>query len=259
MKLKKEFGQNFLTNREFAQNIVEIADISNTDTVVEVGPGAGIVTEYLYARNCKTIAVEIDFRLVELLRNRFKGVKNVVLVQKDILEFQPEEYGLSNHSYKLVGSLPYNISKKIIRKFLEERYQPKSITVIVQKEVAEDYTKAIPKASFLSNYVQLFGNVIMHDIISKEEFNPVPKVDGEILQIKNIIQPTLVIQNYIHFLKTAFTNPRKKLINNLKGIYHWEKEELEKLFGKIGIAFNVRASNISQSQWEKLFTVFTRT
>lgn len=251
--LRRDLGQNFLINREVAKNLVEVARIGINDIVLEVGSGAGIVTQYLVNNAKKLITVEIDKRFTKLLKSRFKDYKNIEIVENDILKISANKYGLKRYGYKLVGSLPYNISKQIIKKFIEIENCPSEITVIIQKEVAENYTAKIPRSSFLSNYIRLFGEATFIDTVSRKEFNPIPKVDGAILHIKLIKQKDAIKEKFIKFLKSSFQNPRKKLINNLSSIYYIKKSKINKLFNEIGIEINARASNLKLSQWRKLY------
>lgn len=275
--LKKQFGQNLLTSRDYAKKLVEVADICRDDTVLEVGAGAGMVTQYLVEEARKVVAVEIDDRFVRLIENRFKDeIKNglpapaktirsmfgrqagkLEIKNEDILNFETHKSKLKSHNYKIVGSLPYNISKKIIKKFLEDENCPCDITVIIQKEVAEDYVAKPPKAKFLSNYVKIFGEATSFEVVPKEVFNPVPKVDGAILKIKNLELKIKNYQAFSKFLKSAFLNPRKMLVNNLAGIYRMEKNEIRCIFRKIRIEENARASNLEFGQWKELFDKLT--
>ncbi|MFC1780277.1 ribosomal RNA small subunit methyltransferase A, partial [Patescibacteria group bacterium] len=165
---------------------------------------------------------------------------------------------LNENEYKVIGSLPYNISKKIIKKFFDEENQPKSINVVIQKEVAEDYCAKPPKAKFLSNYAEIFSSVEFVEVVPKEFFNPEPKVDGAIIRFK-IKDSRLKNENQIaKFLKSGFMNPRKKLVNNLSGIYKKEKSELIRLFKKIGVEPNARASNLKLKQWKGLYRAIVK-
>lgn len=254
--LRKELGQNFLTSRDWAKKLVEAADILKDDIVLEIGAGAGMVTQYLVEEAQKVIAVEIDGRFVKLMGNRFKPEGEdgkLILVNKDVLKLKAEGHRLKAKGYKLIGSLPYNISKKIIKKFLEEVTSPSDITVIIQKEVAEDYVARPPKATFLSSYVKIFGEAELVEVVPKEVFNPMPKVDGAILRIKNVKCRIKNYRKFSKFLKSAFLNPRKKLINNLSGIYKVEKPKLAKIFEEIGIDVSARASNLEFEDWSELY------
>jgi 16S rRNA (adenine1518-N6/adenine1519-N6)-dimethyltransferase len=254
---KKQFGQNFLTSREYAKKLVEAADINEEDVVVEVGAGAGMVTQYLAPKAKKIFAIEIDKRFVRMLKMRFADDENVEIVNRDILKIKNEKLRINN--YKVVGSLPYNISKKVIKKFLEAETQPSSIIVIIQKEVVQDYVARPPKATFLSNYASIFGSAELVEIVPKEFFNPEPKVDGAIIKFK-IKNGKLKIKEeskFIKFLKSAFLNPRKKLVNNLVGIYKIDKQKLLKIFKRLRISENARASEITMDCWKKLFEKLT--
>ena len=253
MLYRKSLGQNFLTSRDVAQELVGAADIGQNDTVVEVGPGGGMVTQYIVNECKQLIAVEYDERFIKMLKNRFLDDSNFRIIHKDILTFEPDKFNLSQRGYKVIGSLPYNISKKIIKKFLEEKIQPESITVIIQKEVAEDYSADVPKATFLSNYIQIYGRCDFLQVVSKSDFNPQPKVDGAIIRINLTKFPKYNAKKFSKFLKNAFMNPRKKLLNNLSSYFKLEKERLKEIFSSLEIDSNSRASNLEFEVWEKLY------
>ncbi|MBN2015921.1 ribosomal RNA small subunit methyltransferase A [Candidatus Dojkabacteria bacterium] len=251
---RKEFGQNFLTSRDFAKKLVESACIRKEDLIIEIGPGAGMVTQYLVHEACKVIAIEIDERFVRLLRNRFLDEDHIEIIHDDILKCDVSRSIPKGEGYKVIGSLPYNISKEVIKKFIEVENPPEDITVIIQKEVAEDYAAKFPRATFLSNYASVFCDVEYICTVPKEFFNPEPKVDGAIIRfvIKN---EKLGIENrkkFVKFLKSSFLNPRKKLVNNLSGIYKIDKAELLKIFSDLKIGENARASELELDQWMRL-------
>jgi len=253
MQQKKELGQHFLKDRSIAQQIVESSRVGKEDTVLEIGGGAGILTQYLAMKAKRVIVVEVDPRFARLLTVRFKEEKHIEIVEDNILNFSPKQYQLEKAKYLLIGSLPYNISKQIIKKFLEEDIPPAHLTVVVQKEVAFDYLAKPPKASFLSNYLHIWGEATSGQVIPKEEFQPVPKVDGAVLHIKMHFKQIPHAHQYARFLKSAFLNPRKKLINNLAG-NKVSKEELRKQFTTYGIRLDARASMLTFKQWQQLFT-----
>jgi len=257
MFLKKSLGQNFLTSRKVAKEIIELADLNNDDKVLEIGSGAGMLTQFLVEKTNKVISIEIDKRFYDLLKVRFFdhiNDKKLTILNEDILKVDLNDLeDLEDDNYKLVGSLPYNISKKIIDKFLQSNKKPKDITVVVQKEVAENYTAKCPKATFLSNYLKIYGNAEIIKIIDKKHFKPIPKVDGAVLKI---LINDLNIKNkkkFSKFIKSSFINPRKKLINNLNVTYRIDKDKLNDLFRRIGIDRNIRASNLEFVKWNELF------
>lgn len=252
--LKKQFGQNFLTSRDAAKTLIDAAELDYSDLVVEVGGGAGMVTQYLAEVVEKVIVIEIDKRFVTMLRNRFLDHDNVTVHDGDVLQFNLSKYHLKDNAYKLVGSLPYNISKKIVQKFLEHDARPSTMTFLIQKEVAEDYAASPPRGTFLSNYIQGYGGTCEYvATIPKDVFNPIPKVDGGIIHI-SISNPALDNpRKFAKFLKAAFLNPRKKLVNNLRSIYRVETAELHELFSKNSIPQNARASELQFQQWVRIY------
>lgn len=251
--LKKEFGQNFLTDRGIAQRFVEYAGIDENDFVLEVGPGAGMVTQYLIRLAKKVVAIEIDARFAALSQTRFCTEPNFQIINEDIMKINVIELGLTTGSYKVIGSLPYNISKQIIKKFIEENNPPSSLTIIIQKEVAEDYVAQIPKATFLSNYVQMFGSAQLLEIISKEKFKPVPKVDGAIMRITLNKDRSPFYREFNSFLKACFITPRKMLSNNLRALTHLDRTHVLKIFKEIGIVETSRPSELDFPTWRKLY------
>lgn len=249
---KKEYGQNFLINHRFAIELIDAVDIDNNDIIVEVGPGEGMLTQYYVNEVKHALAVEIDDRFVGSVRKAFKGT-GIQVVNKDILEFDPSKYHLRANGYKLIGSLPYNISKLIISKFLEEDNHPSDMSVLVQKEVGYEYCAEAPNSSFLSNYVQLYSDREFIEVVPKEFFRPEPEVDGAIIKFSNIKRRYDDADKFEKFLKSAFLNPRKKLINNLANVFRIDKDELKKIYKKIGITLNSRAEEIEFENWRELF------
>lgn len=256
--LKKRYGQNFLMSREFAKKFVDVAEIKNNDTIIEIGTGLGMITQYLLDTSEKVISIEIDSRFINMLENRFKNEMQkgkLVIINQDFLKLNLKSFNLNK--YKVIGSLPYNISKRIIKILLEYDIKPKDMTFIIQNEVALDYTKKAPKATFLSNYAKIFSDVKLFSIIPKTEFKPMPKVDGAI--IKFIIkEPKINIDKpeFVQFLKTSFINPRKKLLNNLSKIYKIGKDKIIEIFNEINIDKNSRAANLEFEQWINLYKRF---
>lgn len=253
---KKHYGQNFLINDTFAQTLVECASLTTDDTVIEIGPGIGTVSKFIIPQVKRYIGIEVDEELIELFKERFGSYSHVTLLNQNILEVELKDLNLKN--YKVIGSLPYNISKKIIKKFLEADLRPTHASFLIQKEVAEDYAAAPPKAAFLSNYIQNFGTCTYIETVPASEFYPVPKVDGGIISIE-YKQGSEVDDKFIQFLRNGFRNPRKKLINTLSAIFHVDKKELEEKFSRVGISQNARAQELYFDDWQKLYSLQEKT
>lgn len=265
---KKNFGQNFLRNFKFARKLVDTLDISQEDTVLEIGPGDGMVTELLLERSKKVICIEIDYDLIANLIRRFNEKSNFNIENEDILKINLFElfskYEISG-DLKVTGSLPYNISKKIIDNFLKlaaELQNKKSqvritkMSFIVQEEVAKDYVAQTPEATFLSNYVRLYSTPKKYETISANQFFPKPKVNGAILafQVKENINLEEILR-ISKVIRQGFSSPRKTLGNNLKSLV----EDKDELFNKLQISQLLRPAQLTQEDWVKIATLVTET
>jgi 16S rRNA (adenine1518-N6/adenine1519-N6)-dimethyltransferase len=239
MQAKKSLGQNFLRDKKILKKIADFARIEKTDTVVEVGPGEGTLTELLLERAGKVIAIEKDENLAKLLQDNFKfqiSNNKLEIINADILEL-PEEF--FSGGYKLVGNIPYYITGALFKKFLESENQPGSITFVVQKEVADRIIVRDGKESILSISIKAYGKPEYGGIIKAGSFNPKPKVDSAIISIRDITP--LSSKNFFEILKKGFAHKRKLLIKNL--------ETKKEVFEKCGIPEKTRAENISVDNW----------
>src|SRR3989344_7683573 len=188
---KKSLGQNFLRSKSALGKIVDAADIKKDDTVLEVGPGEGILTRRLLDGAGKVVAVEKDDGLISLLREKFSGdiaSGKLILVHSDILDFDPKPNTLNEvpTSYKLVANIPYYITGKFLRKFLSGASQPSRMVLLLQKEVVDRIVARNGKESLLSLSVKAFGHPRVIARVSADAFRPKPKVDSAILLIENI-------------------------------------------------------------------------
>ncbi|KXK26416.1 MAG: Ribosomal RNA small subunit methyltransferase A [candidate division WS6 bacterium OLB20] len=209
---KKHYGQNFLTNSRFVIELVAAAELNPQTRVLEVGPGDGAVTEFLLEQAHDVTSVEIDTDLIAPLSAKFSDyISNgrYRLLNDDILRFDPEVY-FGTDPYTVVGSLPYNISKKIISLFLQSSHKPEKMSLILQKEVAVDYVTPAPKASFLHTVTALYADCRLVETIPAKAFYPEPKVDGGIMTISPVAGRYSRMKELIRFIKIGFSSPRKK-------------------------------------------------
>lgn len=231
---KKKFGQNFLRNQRFAKEMISILDLSSKDIVIEIGPGDGMVTQLLLDSSAKlVIAVEVDYQLIPHLVKKFNEFEKFELINQDILKFQIEksinEFAFENNKeviksalegnyrIKVVGSLPYNISKSIIKTIIKTWPKVEKMVFILQEEVASDYAAKAPKGSFLGNWIRLYADIKKHKSIPAKQFFPVPKVNGGILEINPKNTKRSPKSNLIEkLIRMSFSSPRKNLKNNLK-------------------------------------------
>jgi len=260
---KKSLGQNFLMHARIAERIVSVSEVTQSDTVVEIGPGTGMLTRALLARVHKVIAVEADNNLVTKLQVTFaQEIKEgrLILVHEDIRSFSIEKYFSAKKkdvSYSLVANIPYYITGEILRKFLSGEYKPVSMTVLVQKEVAERIARLDakkPKESILSISVKAYGIPQYCFTVPRGAFFPAPNVDSAVLSIQNIKKDAFLSQSEDDFffllLKTGFAHKRKRLAKNLEELF--SLEIVAQALEGTNLPRDVRAEDISVSAWRKL-------
>jgi 16S rRNA (adenine1518-N6/adenine1519-N6)-dimethyltransferase len=245
---KRSLGQNFLQDPLWAKKMISAIDINSDDLVIEIGPGQGIVTAVLAKIAAKVYSIEFDPALIPGLKENFKGT-NVEVIEGDILTVDLPAL-INGRKFKAVGSLPYNISKKIIADFL--MLEPDAMAFIVQKEVAEKYTDLPPDASFLANYAGIYSDVKYIETIPKLEFYPEPKVDGAILAFTNIKPKYPDAREFSKFIRSGFSQPRKKLSANLANI-GYNKGVIEAIFKNFGQPEGARAQNLTLENWRTLY------
>ena len=258
MKPKKSLGQNFLTDKKIAESIALSGDISKKDIVLEVGPGKGILTEFLIKYAKKVIAVEKDRELFLFLSEKFAGeIKDgkLILISGDILNFDFTPYKIKEGNYKLVANIPYNLTGLLFRLFLETGPRPKTIIFMIQKEVAERIIARPParstrvgdkKESVLSLSVKTYGTPKIVRRVSAGSFFPKPSVDSAVLAIENIKSPFKNKKGegkFFEILKAGFSSKRKKISSNLTRVA--KKEDISKAFTKLKLDTNIRAEDLS--------------
>ena len=242
---KKSLGQNFLVDQNVVRDLIDAAKIGKKDVVLEVGAGTGTVTKRLAQTAGKVIAVEFDRDLIPALRRNLSSFKNVEILNADILDFNFNDL---DH-FKVVGAIPYQITSPLIHKILHSSNRPKSITFVVQKEVAEKIAAAPPDATYLSNFVANFGEARIIKVIKPGAFSPQPKVDSAIIHItlypKPKVEDTLKLEKFLHH---GFVQPRKML-------HHRFEDEI--LVGS-KIPPQARAAHLSKEDWHNIYREIVR-
>lgn len=246
---KKHLGQNFLYDPSILTRIIDAADLSTEDTVVEIGPGPGRLTRLLADAVKKVIAIELDQDLYERLRSEFVGYRNVDLIHEDAMKFPYENVG----TFKVVSNIPYYITTPIIFRLLEAKGNLESMTLTIQKEVAERIaaTPGGKDYGVLSIMVQYHAMPEMQFIIPKEAFRPVPKVDSAVLYMKILERPSVEVRDeemFFRVVKTAFSQRRKTLSNSLKGL----GENIKGLLGAASIDPGRRPETLSLEEFARL-------
>ncbi|MDP2594193.1 MAG: 16S rRNA (adenine(1518)-N(6)/adenine(1519)-N(6))-dimethyltransferase RsmA [bacterium] len=224
---KKSLGQHFLMHPAIARRIVHAAGIESTDTVLEVGPGKGMLTRALLDTGVRVIAVEADGALIEGLQTRFapeiaKGRLELVHADIRTVEYQKFLATVTNFGYRVVANIPYYITGEIIRMFLENKHQPRSMTLLVQKEVAERIVAKGKKEGILSLSVKAYGEPHYEFTVPRGAFVPAPNVDSAVLSIRDISRKHFASpaeeKRFFALIHAGFAHKRKYLRSNLAGL-----------------------------------------
>ncbi|MDO8510457.1 MAG: 16S rRNA (adenine(1518)-N(6)/adenine(1519)-N(6))-dimethyltransferase RsmA [bacterium] len=256
MRAKKSLGQHFLTSPAIAREIAATAELSSKDTVLEVGPGKGMLTRALLERGARVIALEKDLRLIAPLKEIFSGpIKSgqLEILYEDALEFLPEAHGLRPGGYKLVANIPYYITGALLRKFLEGNTQPSVLVLMVQNEVAGRITARDGKESILSLSVKTYGKVKKVRKVPATVFRPVPKVDSAVIKVNAINKDFFKKfdeKSFFTLIHAAFGQKRKFLKNNLSA--QFSKTDISKAFEACRISEKARAEDLPIETWQCL-------
>lgn len=257
---KQSLAQNFLMDATYLARIAAAAELTTLDTVLEIGPGLGALTQYLAAQAGQVVAVELDNRLIELLRAHFADQPQVQIVHGDILTLDPCAL-LQPHpdtpasllpSYKVVANLPYYITSAVLRHLLEAACRPTQIVVLVQKEVAERICAEPGDLSLLAVSVQFYAEPTLVHHVPASAFHPAPKVDSAVLRLAVRPHPAVPDVNPDAFFRVAragFSQKRKQLVNTLSAGLHLPKADLTALLNNLGIDPTRRAETLTLAEW----------
>ncbi len=265
---KKSLGQHFLRSMQAVNAIIDAAALSQQDTVLEIGPGEGVLTARLLAEAGRVIALEADLRAIDILNERFKDETangKLLLLHGDIRETPTQERlfaedALGARPYKLVANIPYYITGMLFRLFLEKRRQPERIVFLVQKEVADEIIARDGKEGLLSLSVKVYGNPRMITKVKREAFSPPPKVDSAVIAITDISRArldTLSDADYFRAVKAGLAARRKMLLGNLVSGLALSREDLLTLFHELEIPEGVRGEDLASEKWIALARMIT--
>lgn len=249
----KKYGQNFITDEKLLSDIADDAALTRDDVVLEVGAGAGTLTRALAERAGKVIAFEIDRSLEPTLSHTLRDYDNVTVIYDDVTQYGEEELdALTGGRYKVVANLPYYITTPLLFMFLDRVNTPVSLTVMVQKEVAERICANEKKGDYgaLSVSVAVRADAEITRIVPREKFTPAPNVDSAVVRI--VLRGATGAKDdgtLYGLIKKAFAMKRKTLVNNLSAGYAISKSEAESWLTEVGIKPSARAEELSAAQF----------
>lgn len=264
LKANKNLGQNFLIDANVVEKIVEAANIDKQDLVIEIGPGLGTLTKELLEKSGRVLCIELDSKMITILQDRFAMYKNIDIIHEDVLNLdlkkiikeKKEEYQLK--TVKIVANLPYYITTPIVMKLLEEDLDIESITIMIQKEVAdrlvaEPGTALSGSISYAINYYTE-PEVVLE--VPNTAFLPAPQVDSEVIKLKIRKEPAVQVKNknrLFQLIKIAFMQRRKTLINALyNGKIMENKHEIEHMLLELNIDIKTRGEKLSLEQFTQI-------
>jgi 16S rRNA (adenine1518-N6/adenine1519-N6)-dimethyltransferase len=262
LRPKKSLGQNFLVDETALARITAAADLTASDTVLEIGPGLGSLTRYLAAAARRVVAVELDEAMLPALRHTLQSCANVEIVHGDILKYAltASQSGLPP-GYKVVANIPYYITSALVRRLLEADVRPSLIVLTVQREVAERICAGPGDMSLLAVSVQFYCAPRLVARIPAGAFYPPPDVDSAVLKLDVFTQPAVAVADTDHFfqvVKAGFSQKRKQLRNSVSAGLRLESRRVDELLMRAGIDPKRRAETLTLEEWGALAKVVGR-
>lgn len=245
---KKSLGQHWLKDRDVLAGIANEAGITANDTVLEIGPGLGTLTSELLRRAKNVVAVELDQELARKLPGQFPGT-SLEVVNQDILSFDVRTLP---ENYVVVANVPYYITSKIIRLLTTAPNKPRTIVLLIQKEVAQRLGAEAGDMSILAVSAQIYATVRLGEVVPAALFTPPPKVDSQVVILEMREHPLVAEADekaFFRIVKAGFIAKRKKLRSSLANGLHISKEEAETLLQKHGISPDNRAEDLTIENW----------
>ena len=258
----KKLGQNFLIDDEVIDGIIRASDVNENDLVIEIGPGLGTLTKRLLDNAGKVICIELDTRMIGILNDRFKFYNNFEVINEDVLKVDLNKLINENKigelkTAKIVANLPYYITTPIVMKLLEDKLDIESITVMVQKEVADRLVdvpggKNSGAITYGVNYYTEPEKVIE---VPNTAFIPAPEVNSSVIKLNVLDKPSVEVKNeelLFRIIKMAFMQKRKTFLNGLTNGKLASKEEVEQMLLDLGFDLKVRGEKLSLEDFAKI-------
>ncbi|HEY1064352.1 MAG TPA: 16S rRNA (adenine(1518)-N(6)/adenine(1519)-N(6))-dimethyltransferase RsmA [Candidatus Saccharimonadales bacterium] len=251
---KKSLGQHWLEDHATLQAMVDAASVQPGDTVLEIGPGYGTLTEYLLSAGAQVTALEFDESLVPGLLSKFAHVPELTVEQGDIRTY---DFTSLPPDYKIVANIPYYLTSNLIQLISETSNQPAVAVLLMQKEVAERVVAKPGDMSILSVTAQYYWDASLDMVVGAELFSPPPKVDSQILVLQRRAEPLfddIAPKTFFRVVKAGFSQKRKTLLNSLSGGLAMSKDATAQLLTAAGIDARRRAQTLSLEEWHALAT-----
>ena len=251
-QMKKQFGQNFLTDGNLLDSIVAESGVDETTTVVEIGCGAGTLTRAIASRAKKVYAFEIDVKLQPVLAETLSGLENVEVIFRDFSKIDLKALEREIGEYKVVANLPYYITTPLLTKLLEESDKVQGVSIMVQEEVAERFCakENTPEYGAITAAIALKGSAKIVKRVSRTMFYPRPNVDSAVVRI-DFERGRIAVKNekaYRQTVKCAFLNRRKTLENNLVNYFSVSRETAKKILSEAGVEEKARGETLSPTR-----------
>ncbi len=241
LKIKKSFGQNFLINKGILEIIVKSAQIKKTNTIIEIGPGLGFLTEKLLEKAKNVICIEKDKTLIPVLKDKFLNNKKLKIINEDALKYKIRE-----KKYKIVANIPYYISSPLIKHFLNQKYKAEKIILLTQKEFAERVCDE-KNLSILALEIKLFAETKILKTVSKNSFFPAPKVNSSILEIRPFQSDKYSktdTKKALEIAKKTFIHKRKLFFKSLQKEYNFSNQDIQTIITKSEINEKIRPEKL---------------
>lgn len=259
----KGYGQNFLIDEEIVKSIVEKANVCKEDLIIEIGPGLGTLTSLLLEKAGKVVCIELDSKMITVLKNRFSLYDHFELIHNDVLKEDLKNIintnlnDLNLKHAKIVANLPYYITTPIIMKLLEDKLNLDTITVMVQKEVAERLAEKPggKETGSITYSIHYYTNPQIILDVPNTSFIPAPKVDSAVIQLQVLKEPNIIVKSesaFFKVVKSAFLQKRKTLVNSLSSAQIAEKPFLENMLNEMNLDLKIRGEKLSLIEFGKI-------
>lgn len=262
----KNLGQNFLIDEQVMNTIIDSAEITKNDMVIEIGPGLGSLTSKLLEKAREVIAIEIDKKMENILKDRFSLYNNFLLINEDVLKIDLRklisEHNTQKNNVKIVANLPYYITTPIIMKLLEDKLPIDSITVMIQKEVA-DRLASIPgekEAGAITYCVYYYCIAKKVLLVPSDSFIPMPQVESEVINLKLRENPPIELNNeeiFFKLIKASFMQRRKTLINGISNSGIISKEKIKEILNQLNIDERIRGEELTIEQFANIANIIS--